>query len=83
LTGGIATTDTFVTTTAFDAGAFATAVAVTLSGNATGTVDLDGAAEISAVNITSGGTGYTVGDTVIVNEDGGLGAGSFRVASIT
>jgi len=72
-----------VTTTAFDAGAFATAVAVTLSGNATGTVDLDGAAEISAVNITSGGTGYTVGDTVIVNEDGGLGAGSFRVASIT
>ena len=66
----------------FDAGSSQTGVAVTLSGDATATIDTDGAAEISAVNITSGGSGYSIGDTVLVNEDGGAGAGSFRVASI-
>ena len=83
MTGGIATTDTLVTTTAFDAAALSTNVAVTLSGDATATVDLDGAQEISAVNITSAGSGYSVGDIVTVTEDGGAGAGSFRVASIS
>jgi len=82
LTGGIASVDTLATTTAFTASQ--TGAAVTLSGNATGTVDTDGSGDITAVNITSGGSGYSVGDTVTVTEVGGTpGVGSFRVATIS
>jgi hypothetical protein len=62
-------------------------LAVTLSGgtgnSATATVDTDGLGDITAVNITAGGTGYVVGDTITVTEVGGTpGIGSFNVASV-
>ena len=71
-----------MTDTAFDT-TDAAGVAVTLSGDATGTVDTDVSGNIIALNITSGGSGYVVGGTVTISEDGGAGAGSARVASIS
>ena len=80
--GGIASVDTLATTTAFTASQ--SELAVTLSGDATATVDTDGSGDITAVNITSAGTGYTVGDIVTVTEVGGTpGVGSFRVATVS
>ena len=80
-TGAIATFEaTLTTNTAF--GASLSGAAATLSGDATGTVDTDGSGNLTAVNIISGGSGYSVGDTVFVAEDAGGGSGSAVVATI-
>ena len=80
-TGAIATFETTLQTfTAF--GNNLSAAAATLSGDATGTVDTDGSGNLTAINITSGGTGYSVGDTVYVAEDLGGGSGAGVVATI-
>ena len=88
-TGGIATVDTFGTTTAFTAsqsGAACTLGAPGLGGGTTaqGTFDSDGSGDITDITITTAGTNYVVGETVSVTETGGTpGVGSFRVASIS
>lgn len=81
-TGGIATVEAGSIQTFVDFTASQTTLAVTLSGDATATVDTDASGQISAVNITGGGTGYSVGDTVYVGENGAGGSGSFVVGSI-
>ncbi len=77
----MASTDTLATVTPFDT-TDAAAVAVTLTGDATGTVDTDVSGNITALNITSPGSGYEVGDELTILEDGGVGAGTANVASI-
>ena len=77
----MATTDTLTTVTAFDSTDEAS-VAVTLTGDATGSVDTDVLGNITALNITTPGSGYEVGDELTILEDGGVGAGTANVASI-
>jgi len=55
---------------------------VTISGTATATADTDSSGNLTAINITSAGSGYTVGDIISVVETVGSGSGTFRVASI-
>lgn len=74
-TGGINAVNTFSTTTAFTASQ--SAAACTLSAPALGgttaqaTYDSDGSGNVTALNITTAGTTYTVGETVTITEDGG------------
>ena len=82
--GGIATTDTYGTSSAFTASQ--TGLAVDLTGgsgsSADATVDTDGSGSITAVTITVPGTNYEVGDIITVNETAGPGVGTFRVATV-
>ena len=61
------------TTTAFTASQ--TAAAVTISGGsgtgATGTVDTDSSGDVTALNITAGGSNYQDGDVITITETGG------------
>ena len=58
-------------------------VAVTLSGNATGTATIFGDGTVFGVTITDGGSGYEVGDTVTITEDNGVGEATGKVESIS
>jgi len=58
-------------------------VAITLSGNATGTATTFGNGDIFGITITDGGSGYEVGDTVTITEDGGAGEATGVVESIS
>ena len=63
-----------------------TGLAVDLTGGggtlADATVDTDISGNITAVTITTPGSGYAVGNIITVNETAGPGVGSFRVASV-
>ena len=64
-----------------------TGAAATISGgsgsSATATVDTDVSGDVTALNITSGGTGYQVGDTITITEVGGTpGVATATVTSI-
>ncbi len=72
----------FTTTTSFDQ-ATTSGIAVTLSGNATGTATTFANGELAAIEITDGGSGYEVGDTVTITEDGGAGEATGVVESIS
>ena len=63
--------------------ASASDVAVTLSGNATGTATTFANGDIFGISITDGGSGYEVGDTVTITEDGGAGEATGKVQSTT
>lgn len=58
-------------------------IPVTLSGNATGTATTFANGDIFGVSITDGGSGYEVGDTVTITEDGGAGEATGKVESIS
>jgi len=73
------------TTTPFTA--TQTGAAATISGgtgsSATGTVDTDGSGDVTALSITSGGSGYTIGDTITITEVGGTpGVATAEVTSV-
>jgi len=71
-----------VTTTAFDA-TDATAVAASAtSGGAVVAVNTDVSGDVIAVGTNTPGTGYSVGDVITFQEDGGAGVFTARVASI-
>ena len=72
----------FTTTTAFDETS-ASGVAVTLSGNATGTATTFPDGSVLGIDITDGGSGYEVGDIVTITEDGGAGEVTGVVESIS
>ena len=87
-TGALATVGTLATTTAFTAsqsGQAATITATSSTGtSATITYDSDGSGDLTAVNVTAGGSLWAVGDTVEVTEGAGTpGVGTGAVASIT
>lgn len=81
-TGGVATLFNFTTTTPFDQ-TTTSGVAVTLSGNAAGTATTFANGDLAAINITDSGSGYEVGDTVTITEDGGAGEATGEVQSLT
>lgn len=58
-------------------------VVITLSGNATGTATTFANGDILGIAITDGGSGYKVGDTVTITEDGGAGEVTGVVESIS
>ena len=72
----------FTTTTAFDETSTSD-IPVTLSGNATGTATTFANGDIFGITIIDGGSGYEVGDTVTVTEDGGAGEATGVVESIS
>ena len=72
----------FTTTTAFDETS-ASDIAVTLSGNATGTATTFANGDIFGIAITDGGSDYEVGETVTITEDGGAGEATGVVESIS
>lgn len=80
--GGIANLFNFTTTTPFDETS-TSGIAVTLSGNATGTGTTFANGELAAINITDGGSGYEVGDTVTITETNGAGEAAGKVESIS
>ena len=57
-------------------------VVVTVSGDATATVDTDSSGDITAVTILTAGSGYSAGDVVTITEDGGDGEATAKVATI-
>jgi hypothetical protein len=76
---------TFNTTTPFTA--TQTGADATISGgtgsSATGTVDTDGSGNVTALNITAAGSGYTIGDTITITEVGGTpGVATAEVTSV-
>lgn len=84
LIGGIATTDTYNTTTPFTV-TDSSGIAVTLSGGSGASADAEVttvAGNLTAVAITVAGTNYQVGDIITVNEDAGSGVATFRVATV-
>jgi len=72
----------FTTVTPFDE-VSTSDVAVTLSGNATGTATTFGNGDIVGVAITDGGSDYEVGNIVTITEDGGSGEATGVVESIS
>ena len=74
--------DTLVTTVPFDA-TDATAVPATVSGGATVALNTDIDGEVIAIGTNDPGSGYSVGDSVTITEDGGSGVATARVASIS
>ena len=72
----------FTTTTPFDA-TTSSGIPVTLSGNATGTATTFANGDLAAINITDGGSGYEVGDSVTITEDGGAGEATGEVQSVS
>ena len=80
--GAAATLFNFTTTTPFDETS-TSGIAVTLSGNATGTATTFANGDLAAINIIDGGSGYEVGDTVTITEDGGAGEATGKVQSIS
>ena len=74
--------DTLVTTVPFDA-TDATAVPATVSGGATVAVNTDVNGDVIAIGTNSPGSGYSVGDSVTITEDGGSGVATARVAAIS
>ena len=81
-TGGIATLYNFTTVTPFEETS-TSGVAITLSGNATGTATTFANGDIFGIAITDGGSGYEVGDTVTIAEDSGAGEATGVVESIS
>ena len=72
-----------MTTTPFDA-TDSTAVATSATaGGAAATVETDVTGDVTSVGISTPGSGYSVGDTVTFEEDGGAGVFTARVASIS
>ena len=75
----------FTTTTPFDA-TDSTGIPTVLSGgngsNAAGAGTTDVSGNLTAFNITIEGTGYQVGDTVTISEDGGAGVATATVATL-
>ena len=76
---------TFNTTTPFTATQIG--ADTTISGgtglSATGTVDTDGSGNVTALNITSAGSGYTIGDTITITEVGGTpGVATAKITSV-
>lgn len=72
----------FTTTTPFDETS-TSGIAVTLSGDATGTATTFANGDLAAISITDGGSGYEVGDSVTITEDGGAGEATGEVQSIS
>ena len=54
-----------------------------MSGNATGTATTFANGDLAAINITDGGSGYEVGDTVTITETNGAGEATGVVESIS
>ena len=72
-----------MTTTAFDTVSGTAVAATATTGGAAVAVNTDISGEVTAVGTNTPGSGYSVGDTVTFNEDGGAGVFTARVASIS
>ena len=57
-------------------------MAVTLTGDATATVETDITGDVTAVNILTAGSGYQVDDVITITEDGGAGVATATVTEI-
>ena len=72
-----------MTTTAFDAVSGTAVAATATTGGAGVVVNTDVSGDVTAIGTNTPGSGYSVGDTVTFNEDGGAGVFTARVASIS
>lgn len=72
-----------MTTTPFDAADSTAVAASATTGGAVVAVNTDVSGNVTAVGTNTPGSGYSVGDTVTFNEDGGAGVFTARVASIS
>ena len=72
-----------MTTTAFDATDAIAVAASATSGGAAVVVNTDVSGDVTAVGTNTPGSGYTVGDIITFEEDGGAGVFTARVASVS
>ena len=71
-----------MTTTSFDTVGGVAVAATATTGGAVVVVNTDANGDVTAVGTSTPGSGYSVGDTVTVNEDGGAGVFTASVTGI-
>ena len=72
-----------MTTNPFDAADSTAVPASATTGGAAVVVNTDVTGDVTGVGTNTPGSGYTVGDIITFNEDGGAGVFTARVASIS